>query len=116
MFPWHQYLLALIFILGGANHFRKPKFYERIMPPYIPAHSSLVLASGIIEMIFGFMLITGESQTIGAWGIVGLLIIFIPVHVHMLQDENASLKLPKWLLILRILLQGALIYWAFLYT
>mgnify|MGYP000063287981 CR=1 FL=1 len=116
MFPWHQYLLALIFIIGGANHFRKPKIYERIMPTYIPAHSSLVLVSGILEMILGFMLITGESQTIGAWGIIGLLILFIPVHIHMLQNEKASLKFPKWLLILRLPLQGILIYWAFLYT
>lgn len=38
MFPWHQYILALLFILGGAKHFRKPKIYERIMPSYIPAH------------------------------------------------------------------------------
>ena len=115
MFPWHQYLLALLFILGGANHFRKPKIYERIMPAYIPAHSSLVLFSGIIEMIFGFMLITQESQQIGAWGLIGLLILFIPVHIFMLQDEKASLKLPKWLLILRLPLQVGLIYWAYLY-
>ncbi len=115
MFPWHQYLLALIFILGGANHFRKPKFYESIMPPYIPAHSSLVLASGIVEMIFGFMLVTQESQTIGSWGIIGLLVVFIPIHIFMLQNEKAFPKIPKWVLILRIPLQGVLIYWTFLY-
>lgn len=116
MFPWHQYVLALIFILSGVNHFRKPKLYKRIMPSYIPAQSSIVLASGIVEMIFGFMLITQESQQIGAWGIIGLLILFIPVHIFMLQDEKASLKLPKWLLFLRLLLQIGLIYWAYLYT
>lgn len=115
MFPWHQYLLALLFIIGGANHFRKPKIYERVMPPYIPAHSSLVLFSGIIEMIFGFMLITQESQQIGAWGIIGLLILFIPVHIFMLQNEKASLKIPKWLLTLRLPLQLGLLYWAYLY-
>ena len=116
MFPWHQYLLALLFIIGGFNHFRKPKIYEGIMPPYIPVHSSLVLASGIFEMIFGFMLITVESQSIGAWGIIVLLIVFIPVHIYMLQNEKASLKLPKWVLLLRLPLQGILIYWALLYT
>jgi len=116
MFPWHQYLLGLLFILGGVNHFRKPKLYERIMPSYIPAQSSLVLASGIVEMILGFMLITKDSQSIGAWGIILLLIVFIPVHFFMLQNKKASLKLPKWILIIRIPLQFALMYWAFLYT
>jgi len=115
MFPWHQYLLAVLFILGGMNHFRKPKIYERIMPPYFPMKSSLVSVSGIMEMIFGFMLITAENQQIGAWGIFVLLILFIPIHIYMLQNKEASLKLPKWVLILRIPLQLGLIYWVYLY-
>ena len=116
MFPWHQYLLALLFILGGVNHFRTPNIYKKIMPSYIPAHTSLVLATGIFEMIFGLMLITQESQQIGAIGILVLLILFIPIHVHMLINKEASLKLPRWLLILRIPLQLLLIYWVYLYT
>ena len=115
MFPWHHYLLALLFILGGANHFRKPKLYEKIMPSYIPVHSSLVLATGIVEMIFGFMLITQESQQIGAAGIIGLLILFTPIHFHMLKNKEASLNLPKWLLMIRIPLQLGLIIWAYSY-
>ncbi len=115
MFPWHQYLLALLFILGGANHFRKPKIYEKIMPSYIPAHGSMVLVSGIIEMILGFMLITQDSQHIGAVGILVLLILFTPVHFHMLKNKEASLNLPKWLLIIRIPIQLGLIIWAYLY-
>jgi len=116
MFPWHQYLLAVLFILGGMNHFRKPKLYERIMPPYFPMKSNLVSVSGILEMLFGFMLITVENQEIGAWGIFALLILFIPIHIYMLQEKKASLKLPKWLLGLRIPLQLGLIYWAYLYV
>ena len=116
MFPWHQYLLAVLFVAAGFNHFRKPKTYERIMPPYIPWHSSLVLLTGILEMIFGFMLITKESQSLGAWGIIVLLILFIPVHIHMFQHKEASLKMPKWLLIARFPIQLALIYWAYLYS
>lgn len=115
MFPWHQYLLAVIFILGGVNHFRKPKIYERIIPPFLPAHNSLVLISGILEMLFGFMLITEENQSFGAWGLIILLVLFIPIHIYMLQDEKASLKLPKWALIVRLPLQAALIYWVLLY-
>lgn len=86
------------------------------MPPYIPAHKSLVLVSGIVEMIFGFMLITQESQRIGASGIIVLLILFIPIHFYMLFNKEASLKLPKWVLILRIPLQILLIYWAYWYV
>ncbi|HBY67400.1 MAG TPA: hypothetical protein DEG69_06370 [Flavobacteriaceae bacterium] len=113
--PWHQYLMGVLYILAGINHFRKPKMYERIMPPYIPAHSTMVLLSGIAEMIFGLMLLNKDTQTIAAWGIIAMLIVFFTVHIYMLQNERASMKLPKWALILRIPLQFALIYWAYLY-
>jgi uncharacterized membrane protein len=116
MLPWHQYILGFLFLLAGANHFRTPKLYERIIPSYMPDPKTLVILSGIAEMCFGLLLLNPENQTIGAWGIIILLIIFIPIHIFMLQDERASLKLPKWLLVLRLPLQLLLMYWAFLYT
>ena len=108
--------MGLLYILAGVNHFRKPKIYERIMPPYIPAKSTLVMLSGIAEMVLGFMLLNATTQTIAAWGIILMLIVFIPVHIFMLQNEKAALKLPKWVLILRIPLQFVLIYWAYQYV
>ncbi len=116
MLPWHQYLMGVLYVLAGMNHFRKPKLYERIMPPFIPAHSSMVLLSGIAEMTLGFMILNKNSQEIAAGGIIIMLIVFLPVHIYMLQNEQAAMKLPKWILILRIPLQFGLIYWAYLYT
>ena len=116
MLPWHQYLLGVIFIVAGFMHFQKPKIYEKIMPPYLPAHKSMVILSGVLEMILGFMLLNPDTQVIAAWGIMILLVLFLPVHLYMLQEEKASLKLPKWVLILRIPLQFALIYWAYQYV
>lgn len=116
MLPWHQYLMGVLLVLAGMNHFRKPKLYERIMPPFIPAHSTMVMLSGVAEMVLGFMLMNKNSQEMAAWGIIALLIAFIPVHIYMLQDKKASMKLPKWALIVRFPLQLGLIYWAYLYT
>lgn len=116
MLPWHQYLLGVLLVIAGFNHFRVPKIYERIMPPYFPAASTMVLISGIAEMVLGLMLLNKDTQTYAAWGIIAMLLVFFTVHIHMLQHKNASLKLPKWLLILRIPLQFILIYWAYLYT
>ena len=115
MLPWHQYLLGLIFIIAGANHFRTPKIYERIMPLYIPSPSFMVLLSGITEMIAGFLILNPQTQTIGVWAIIGQLVVFLTVHVYMLQEKKASLQLPKWFLVLRIPLQFGMMYWAFQY-
>lgn len=116
MLPWHQYLMGVLLVLAGMNHFRKTKIYERIIPPYIPAHSTMVMLSGVAEMILGFMIMNKNTQEVAAWGIIIMLIVFIPVHIYMLQNEKAAMKVPKWLLILRLPLQFGLIYWAYLYT
>jgi uncharacterized membrane protein len=116
MFPWHQYLLGLIFIAAGFFHLQKPKVFERILPPYLPSHKSIVLISGILEMILGFMLLSAGTQITAAWGLLIMLFIYLPVHVYMLQDKKASLNIPKSILILRLPLQFALMYWVFQYV
>ena len=116
MLPWHQYLMGVLYVLAGMNHFRKPKLYERIIPPYLTAHSTLVMLSGVAEMILGFMIMNKNTQEEAAWGIIIMLIAFIPVHIYMLRNKEATMKLPKWMLILRLPLQFGLMYWAYLYT
>jgi len=116
MLTWHQYLIGVLLVLAGANHFRKPKIYERIIPPYLPAHATLVLLSGIIEMILGFMILNPNTEIAAAWSIIVMLILFLPIHIYMLQNEEASMQLPRWVLLLRIPLQFVLIYWAYQYV
>lgn len=116
MLPWHQYVLGLLFIIAGANHFRTPKIYEQIIPPYLPSPKLLTILSGIAEMVLGFMLLNPEMQSTAAWGIIILLILFIPVHIYMLQEKKAALKMPKWALIIRLPLQFVLMYWAYQYA
>lgn len=76
----------------------------------------MVALSGFAEMILGFMLLAQGTQQFGAWGIIVLLVLFVPVHIFMLCNKKASLKLPKWVLLVRIPLQFALMYWAFQYV
>ncbi|MEM7186194.1 MAG: MauE/DoxX family redox-associated membrane protein [Bacteroidota bacterium] len=116
MLPWHQYLLGIVFAAAGVMHFTKPKLYERIMPPYIPEKKTMVLVSGIAEMVLGFMLLNPETAGHAAIGMIILLVLFFTVHIYMLQNKKASLNLPQWLLWLRIPLQFGLIYWAYQYV
>ena len=108
--------MAVLYILAGMNHFKNPTLYERIMPPYFLSKKSLVIVSGIAEMVLGFMLLIPEYSSIAAWLIVVMLLLFFTVHWHMLKDKKASLNLPRWLLILRLPLQVFLILWAYYYT
>lgn len=116
MLPIDQYILGIVMIVAGITHFKKTGIYLKVMPNYLPAHQSLVLLSGIIEMILGLMLLNPETQSAASWGIILILILFLSIHIHMIKHKEASLNLPQWFLWLRLLLQFGLIYWAFQYT
>jgi uncharacterized membrane protein len=66
MLEWHQYLIGLLFIITGFTHFKKTKVYERIIPPFISAKNTVVLASGMLEMILGLMILNPGTQTLEA--------------------------------------------------
>ena len=44
------YLMGALYVFAGLMHFIKPKFYLRIMPPYVPFHRAMVAISGVIEI------------------------------------------------------------------
>ncbi|MDH7446884.1 DoxX family protein [Aquimarina sp. 2201CG14-23] len=113
---WHLYILSGIFIIAGTFHLIKPKAFMRIMPLYIPYHKALVYLSGIAEIIVGIGVLFTQVRSYAIWAIIIMLIVFFPVHIHMLVNKKASLKLPKTILVFRLLLQFGLIYWAYLYV
>lgn len=114
--PWHLYLMALIYTVAGLNHFRSPKLYERIIPPYFANPKLLNIISGFAEIALGIALMIPMLSNYAAWGIIALLIAVFPTHVYMYQNEKAGMKLPKLVLLLRMPLQLVLMYWAYLYT
>ncbi len=114
--PWHQYVMGLIYVLAGLNHFRQPRLYVKIIPPYLPNPSLINKVSGILEIVFGIGICIPVLASISSIGIIILLLGFYATHIYMLQNQKASLGLPKWLLILRLPLQLVLIYWAFQYS
>ena len=110
--PWHQYLMAVIYIIAGINHFRNPKMYIKIIQSYISNASLVNKVSGLLEIVFGIMVAIPLLAPIGSVGIIILLLGFFATHFYMLQNKKASFGLPKWVLVLRIPLQFLLIYWA----
>ncbi len=115
-FPWHLYLMAFIYILAGINHFRSPRMYQKIIPPFFPNPKLVNTLSGIAEIILGMALVIPVLSTYAAWGIIALLIAVFPTHIYMYQVEKARMGLPPWVLLLRMPLQLGLIFWAYQYS
>ena len=81
-------VFATLFISAGIGHFVRTDFYERIMPPYIPWHRPMVLASGVIEVVLGILLPVPRFSRLAAWGLIALLLAVFPANIHIYLHQR----------------------------
>jgi uncharacterized membrane protein len=108
-------IMAAMYMIAGMMHFIFSKAYLRIMPLWLPSRKLLVYASGLAEIVSGGLLFFEQTRHLGIYSIVAMLVIFLIVHFNMLRNEKTRAGLPMWALVLRIPLQGLLIWWALFY-
>jgi uncharacterized membrane protein len=111
-----KYLLALLFILAGVNHFRVPEIYLGIMPPWLPWPSALHLIAGVFEFVFGVMLLIPRYQKWAAWGLIAVLLAVYPANIHMAVNHHLYPQLSMIYHWIRLPLQFVLIAWAWWFT
>ncbi len=113
-------VLIVFYLIAGANHFRDPSSYFKIIPDYLPFPGILNLLAGFFEISFAILLIFVKTRAFAAWGIILLLIAFLPVHINMVGDAPVQLgnltvtPIIAWIRL--IILQPLLILWAWWYT
>ncbi|MEQ8686887.1 MAG: DoxX family protein [Imperialibacter sp.] len=112
---WDLYVMAVLYVLAGVNHFVNPTFYLRIIPPVLKYKQLINSVSGGTEIVLGVLLLTPYRST-AAVGVIGLLIAVFPANVYHLMQKGAGMKVPIWGLWLRLPLQGLLIWWAWQYV
>ena len=109
------FLLIVLYLVAGANHFVHPAGYLKLIPPYFPFPQVLNLVAGFFEIVFGLMLIYKPTRKYAIYGIILMLIAFIPAHIYMIQIAPFMLgkllvtKIGAWI---RLPLQAVLIAWA----
>lgn len=111
-----KWLCGVLFVAAGVNHFVRPDFYVRIVPPYLPWPRELVLVSGVAEVLLGVLLLIPRTTVLAAWGLIALLIAVFPANLHMALHTGQYPEVPAWALWLRLPMQGVLIAWAWWYT
>jgi uncharacterized membrane protein len=110
-----RYTMSLFYIAAGLNHFINPNFYLPLIPPYFPYHSAINITSGVVEILFGLLLIPTITRKWAAYCIVLMLIVFIPAHVYFIQQNSCTgeLCVSPWIGWFRLLaIHPLLIYWA----
>lgn len=110
------YLMIILYLAAGINHFIHPKPYLEIMPHWLSWHLTLVYISGFFEITFALLLIPISTRHIAAWLLIALLIAVFPANIQMTTNYYHSHHPQYWLSVVRLPLQLVLIGWAFIFT
>jgi uncharacterized membrane protein len=106
-------LFGPVFIFAGLLHFVIPRTYESIVPDWLPAHRTLVYASGVAEIAAGAATLHPRTRRFGGRLSVATLLAVFPANVHMaLHPERYPVPGGRTALYARLPLQGAFIAWA----
>ena len=103
-------VLAIFLIFGGVQHFISPNNYIPFVPSFLPFTLAIIYLSGLFEILFGLALFFKKLETIGAWGILILMLLFLPIHIWdvfsktpAIGSHNAALiRLPIQFLLIFI--------------
>lgn len=114
------YVMSALYTLAGINHFINPAGYLRLIPEYFPYHALLNIIAGLCEVAFGVLLLFPQTRKWAAWGIILMLLAFVPAHVYFIELNSCienGICLPPWTGWFRlIVIHPILIGWAYLYT
>lgn len=103
-----RYMFSAFFAVAGANHFYKPEWYLKIMPPALPYPLLLVYLSGMLETALGLALLSNRHRGKAAWGLAALLLAVFPANIYMAARPEAFPRIKPWMLLARLPLQFVL--------
>ena len=104
-------LPALLFLTTGTLHFVRPRFFEAIVPDYLPAHRELVYASGVAEAAGGVGLLFAATRRGAGWWLIATMVAVFPANVWMAQHPERYRNIPEAALWARLPLQLGIIAW-----
>ncbi len=110
-----KYVLRVLYggglLFAGIGHFRNEKGFVKIMPAFIPFKRFFVQLTGVIEVLYGLMLLSGRGVDIVRKTLPGFLYAVLPANINMAVNPKPinGKKLPAWALWTRLPLQWVLI-------
>lgn len=111
-----RWLLIVFYLSAGTNHLINADFYYPLIPDYMPFHVLINVMSGVLEIILGSGLMIRSTRLFSTYGIIAMLVLFIPSHVHFIIIGGCvpdGLCVPLWVAWFRlVVVHPLLILWA----
>lgn len=104
--------MSALYCFAGISHFRKPDFFIKLTPKWVPSPERVNIIVGVIEIILGVTLLFSLTRSYAAMGIIALLIAVFPANIYHFQKAKRKgvHVIPT---LIRLPIQGLLIYWAY---
>ncbi len=110
------FLLALMYVAIGVQHFTAPEGFVAIVPPYLPAALLLVYISGVAEILGGLGVIPFATRKWAGWGIIALLVAVFPANLHMALNPQDFPEVATGFIYGRLPFQLVFAVWAWWVT
>lgn len=105
--------LAAFVGLAGAMHFANPRFFDDIVPTWMPgAARTTTYLSGVAELSCAALVANRRTARIGGWATLLLFIGVYPANVQMTIDTGRPTSAQDWAAWLRTPLQIPMFLWA----
>ena len=85
-------LMSAVFAGSGVLHLVRPRTYEWLIPPELGPARPWVLGSGVVEVVTGLLLAAPATRRAGGWLAAGLLVAFVPAHLHTFRVVEGPAK------------------------
>ena len=115
--PW---AIVIMFATVGVLHFVATRFFEQIMPRWVPAagpigRRSLVLASGACEILGAFGVVYQPTRVAAGWALILLVVAVFPANIEMLLDARRRHAAAWWqaLMWARLPIQPLIMLWIY---
>ncbi|HWF54787.1 MAG TPA: hypothetical protein VG223_09175 [Solirubrobacteraceae bacterium] len=107
--------VGAFFVFSGTAHLTfARRFFERIVPPWLPASPQLInRAAGVAEVTGGALALVPGAERPARRYLIALLWAVFPANIHMAlrPEDSGSGKIPQWALWARLPLQFVMMAW-----
>ncbi len=88
--PLSARMLAAAFAGSGVLHLVRPRTFEPLMPSWVPAHTEVIRASGVAELVCAAGLAAPATRRTAGLASAALLVVVFPGNVQMALDARRS--------------------------
>ena len=110
--------LALLFAFTGVGHFIQTEPMAQMLPPWVPARTSLVYATGVLELAIATGFLMPRTSRLTGWVAAAALVLFFPANIYAAFNHvpmGGHAEGPVYLLV-RAPLQFIILFWVYWFT